>query len=482
MPPDKENRKAEIKLLAALANKPEKIFDIDSVWITRDDFYHEGCRCIYSAILSLATTCKSIDNVVLETKIAQLFKPYYDQKSEEFGRICRKLFKIKPIENIEEYVRIIVTNATKRRANRHLHSMLHCVDKSTDHNEILNTVENKTVQFTAGQLRNVDVSCLSDKYNIFIEEQQKMFKEGRKIGISSGYKNYDILLGGGFRRSAVDIVAARAKVGKSILGINIAYNVASRGIPVLYLDTELTWRIQLSRLLSVMSGVPIRHLETGGFFGKLKYAQRIKKIKKRFQKLPLSYVEIKGWNIQKQISTIRSWFARNVGKDEDGRTKDALIVLDYIKIMDRGDFQDAKEYQALGFQLTALHDLMGELDSSMFAMVQENRLGLDEHHEGSVGGSDRISQYCDSLSFLMARKAEELRDDYENPDRDEDVDPYNMKLLVRISRFGGNNPSNESISLYSDIKNPRKKRMQVRAKITEYGIENYRPPERRRGQ
>jgi len=477
---DRRAKQIEQKLLTTLIRDPEKIFDVDGHWITAEDFQYTSSRCIYSAIVDLASGSGQIDKIVLESKISEMFRPYYKRKQEAIRRCIEKLFATDPVENLSVYAKIVVNSAVKRRAKRHLKSMSRAVDDIEDYQDLISHFETSVAKFSVEQLKTSEITKVGENFDKWIQERIDRCKKGKSLGISSGLDYYDEAIGGGFRRGTIDIIAARAKTGKSFLAFNIAWNVAKQNIPVLYLDTELDEDSQMDRLISIMSGVPIKYLETGKFLRNSKMKTRVKKARKAIRTLPLDYVEIKGWPIRKQISYIRSWFARIVGKGEDGLYKPALVILDYLKIMDLSDKgNNMAEWEALGHNMSSLHNLMGELQSPMFTMVQQNRIGIEEDHEGTISGSDRLSWFCDSLAIMARRRGEDIIADYENPERNEGEEPANLLLKVRLSRFGSGNEDGEYILLYSDIRNPRMPNNKKTGKIEESEKKKFRF--RRRG-
>jgi replicative DNA helicase len=468
----RRDKKIELKLLATLAMKPSIIFDVDNILITRDDFAYEISRCIYDAVSTLAQSCDSIDPVLLEETVAKMFPQFYETHGESISPLLRKLFKIKPVNNIDEYIRIIITSSVKKKSQRYLKRTSSAVAHMTDHNEIRSYLEQEHTLFGADQLKDSEIICLGDRYESFVDSRKKLIEEGKKITISTGYREYDEALGGGLRRKNLDIVAARAKVGKSIWGLNLSRNVSSQDIPVLYLDTELDEETQMSRLLSIMSEVPIKQLETGNFFDDKNYVQRVEDTRKAFDNLPIDYIPIPGWNIAQQESLMRSWMIRRVGKDEDGRANDAVIILDYLKIMDPSELRGGmQEHALLGLYLSRLHDLCKKLDVNMHVLAQRNRSGIDEEHEGTIAGTDKFTWFGDSISFLILRRWEELKADYEDDEEDYDEDePYNTRMKVVLARHGPGNKGDESIAMYSDINNPNMSKGSITAKLEEHGL------------
>ena len=74
---------------------------------------------------------------------------------------------------------------------------------------------------------------------------------------------------------------------------------------------------------------------------------------------------------------MRKWIYQHVGFDENGQTKDCLIVYDYLKLMGSESISSAmQEYQVLGFQITKLHNFMVKYDVPCLSFVQLNRDGI----------------------------------------------------------------------------------------------------------
>jgi replicative DNA helicase len=475
-------KKIEQKLLSALVRKPDQIFDIDGILVSAEDFRWRTSKCIYAAIADLASKSSKIDAIVLEDSVSSLFKTYYDRKSKSVREAIGKVFKARPAQDLPKYLRMLVDDAVKRRARRHLKDLYSSITEFTNHEELVAHFESKAAQFSSEQMRSSETMTASEMFDSWVQEKIEIAKTGRKIGISTGFEYYDEAIGGGLRRGGLEIIAARAKTGKTFMAENLAYNISCQDDAprVLMMDTELDEESQMDRFVSIATGIPIAHLETGRFLRSSKLKKKVKRARKNIKKLPLDYVQIGGWSVKKQISFIRSWLARNVGKDDKGVYKPAVVILDYIKIMDLKDKGNMAEWEALGHQLTALKNLTGELKFNMIAFTQQNRTGIEEDHEGTVSGSDRLSWYCTSLSFLVKRRSEDLIADYENPDRDDNVEPSNLMLKVRLSRFGPGNADNEHIMLYSDIRNPRMPKSKKTAQMHEVCLQRYRPIRRGR--
>jgi len=250
------------------------------------------------------------------------------------------------------------------------------------------------------------------------------------LGISSGFQRFDTAIGGGFRRKCVDLIAARPKVGKSMLADNVAAHIAGElDIPVLVLDTEMSKEDHFNRLIARFSGININDISTGKFVkmvnGKERVAQAVEKIKN----MPFDYITIAGKPFEETLSVIRRWLVKRVGFDENGRTKECMVVYDYLKLMASNEINDSmKEFQVLGFQITKLHNLTVQYDFPCLSFVQLNRDGITRESTDVVSGSDRLIWLCSSFTIFKTKSDEELAED--------NGASGNRKLIPIVARHG----------------------------------------------
>lgn len=93
-----------------------------------------------------------------------------------------------------------------------------------------------------------------DKLDKRIEERRITGRNNPLEGISSGYEILDKYTRG-FSKGNLVILAARPSVGKTAFAINIASNVAKRGIPVAFFSLEMRADQIMGRLLTDRSGI-----------------------------------------------------------------------------------------------------------------------------------------------------------------------------------------------------------------------------------
>jgi|TARA_R110000796_G_scaffold106734_3_gene217219 replicative DNA helicase len=249
-------------------------------------------------------------------------------------------------------------------------------------------------------------------------------------GIPSGFSRFDMAIGGGLRRKCVDLVAARPKVGKSMFGDAVAMHVSGElNIPVLVLDTEMSKKDHHNRMLACLSSVEINKITTGKFAESEIDKEKVLVARDRLKEIPYHYISIAGESFENILSQMRKWIYQHVGFDDDGQTKDCLIVYDYLKLMgSEGITSSMQEYQVLGFQITKLHNFMVKYDAPCLAFVQLNRDGITRESTDVVSGSDRLIWLCTSFSIFKMKSDEEMADD--------GVDHGNRKLVPVVARHG----------------------------------------------
>lgn len=249
------------------------------------------------------------------------------------------------------------------------------------------------------------------------------------VGISTGFKYFDKAIGGGCRRKTVNLIGARPKCGKSQIVDNVGFYVAKKlNIPVLNLDTEMDEEAHWNRVLANISNVTVDDIETGKFAKDPNDKRAVEEAGKILESVPYDYISIAGQPFEDTLAMMRRWLAKNVGVDENGRTKDCLIIYDYIKLMTPDGLSNMQEFQMLGFQMTSLHNFMVRYDVPCLAFIQLNRDGITKESTDAASGSDRLIWLCSNFTIFKTKSDEEIAED--GPDNG------NRKLVPIVGRHG----------------------------------------------
>ena len=131
---------------------------------------------------------------------------------------------------------------------------------------------------------------------------------------------------------------------------------------------------------------------------------------------------------------------QEVKSDESGKTNECVIIYDYLKLMSSSSItNNIQEYQALGFQITSLHNLCVKLDIPCLSFVQLNRDGITKESTDAVSGSDRLIWLCTSFSIFKSKSTEEIAEDGPNAG--------NRKLVPIVSRHGAGMDDGDYINM-----------------------------------
>ncbi len=267
-----------------------------------------------------------------------------------------------------------------------------------------------------------------------------------QVGISTGFTKYDFAIGGGLRRGTVNVIGARPKAGKTLAAMNIGIDVAKRGIPVLDMDTEMRIKDHKDRGHAMISygtsgKSTIGEIETGKFANNDFRKQSLIEEGKKYKQIPYYHKNIGGKSFEDQLSIMRRWIAKTVGLNAEGKANDCVIIYDYLKLMDSVDLKsgDLKEFQLLGFMMTALHNFSLRYEVPFLVFIQLNRDGITKESTDSASGSDRIIWLCSNFSIYKHKSDEEIASD--GPENG------NRKLVPVIARHGEGLDSGDYINI-----------------------------------
>lgn len=288
-------------------------------------------------------------------------------------------------------------------------------------------------QFSSSQQEIVDVKDVVHDIVSYWETNPTQY-----VGLPTPWPKFNDSIGGGMR-TGVTLIGSRAGVGKTSISINVANFLCEQGVPVLILDTEMEIKDVLPRMISNISDVPIRRIETGEF-GNVDFEKTtVYKAVEQVQSYDLSYVSIAGKNFNEILSIIRRWVYTHVGINCDGKANQCLVIYDYFKIMDSSDIADMQEYQAMGFQVSKLTDFCKVYDIPCLSFVQLNRDGIAKESSDVIAQSDRLLWLVNSFSLFKIKTLEEIKSDGQ--------ESGNRKMITLKSRYGGEHQYGQYVSM-----------------------------------
>lgn len=194
------------------------------------------------------------------------------------------------------------------------------------------------------------------------EERERMHKEGRSVGITTGLRILDKHLNG-FQKKQLIIIGARPAMGKTALALHMAKHAALAGVPVAFFTLEMEGPRMADRLimsLGSVQSIPYR----GGWLTESEKAVMFNAVG-LVEQLPIYVDDTPNLNI-KQIK------ARCINLQRKGRC--GMVFIDYLGLlnMDTGKHSYTREQEVT--QTSRAAKLMAkELDVPVVLLCQLNR-------------------------------------------------------------------------------------------------------------
>lgn len=425
------NIAAERAALAGLCQFGNEVAVDVSEIITNDCFTTHLNTVVFKCIGEVLTTSTSVDvpSIISTATVLGFGDIIKDKQNADF---IRSLFgfqisKENCIKNAKIIRKLDITRKAQDIAKK-IYIDLSDVTGVESIDAIVSKIEQPVFDYTVGlSSGNEDKTELMgdgiDQYLDYLAQERPDI-----VGIPSPWPIYNTAIGGGRRRGGVYLTAARPKTGKSSYAINDGVHVASLGIPVLYLDSEMSKQSQLPRILACLSSQDMQSIERGAFADNDIALSSIKTAARKIGYMPFYYRRIAGKPFEEILSIIRRWVIKDVGVI-NGVTKPCLVIYDYFKLMNSDTMKEMQEHQALGFQIQDLCDLCNLYEFSCSAYVQTNRDGITKDTSDVLSQSDRLLWLCSSLAILKRKTTDEMMAD--GPENG------NMKLTITPDqRFG----------------------------------------------
>ncbi|MEZ4522844.1 MAG: replicative DNA helicase [Thermomicrobiales bacterium] len=257
LPP--HNLDAEQSVLGALSDR-DAIIRVAS-FLRPNDFYRRAHSLIYEAILSLYNRREPTDLVTLVDELSRqgLIE---DVGSEAY--LAELIAATPTTVHAEYYARIVTRTAVRRRLIDAGSEIVRIgFDDGTEVEDALDNAER--ILFDVSQRRGErEFRSMRQILEEYFDRLDTLHQhKGDVVGVPTGFIDLDKLTGG-LQKSDLIIVAARPSVGKSALGLSLAYHAAIEhqqtvGLFVLEMSGEQI----VQRLLSMETGIDSHRLRMG---------------------------------------------------------------------------------------------------------------------------------------------------------------------------------------------------------------------------
>jgi len=377
----------ERKVLGAILSEQEALEVAISI-LSESDFDNKSNRTIFKTALDLDARGEPVDIVTVSVALGQNLKAV---GGDDY--LAGLLDEIATTRNIETHCEIIKNVSTLRKLIVFSNEML---KKATDERQ--NAVE--LIQDLSESLYKITTENGGKEIDMSdgLLEVMQMIDDakikGVDVGIPTGYKQLDKLLGGGLQTGLI-LLAARPSMGKTAFAMNIARNAAQQGYKVGVFSLETNPNQLILRMIAIDARVNNLLLKTGQLqeseWGKVTWsANKLEKYKIYFDKK----YDIKTSELKSKIQYMK----RRYNID--------LVIIDYLQLIKHPTAENKNN--AVGETSRLLKCLAEEIDIPILCLSQLNREVETRRNKrpmlADLRDSGSLEQDADVVMFIYRPK------------------------------------------------------------------------------
>ena len=387
---------AEGGVIASLIYHPEFLLSDNN--LRPKFFYNQENQVLFWAINELVSKgVTSID--ALNLKNALWSNPAVQRVSEKYGltniQEYISLAKIASRETYEEYkllANTVITLAFRRElCNLSIDIGKECFNEQLSLDDLNDFANNGIDKLAERFIFGGDSVQFGEKIDDIWKEMCSDRNEDGTVGVPNLIPSLDNFYT--FGNGELVLVAGHTGKGKSSYFLNQGVFALKKGFPVVIIDTELTDKVYLPRLLACLSGVTVRKIRSGRYTNE--EGNRIRQSMEYIKKCPgFVHAYYPVFNKVQIEQTCRKWANKN---------KLGFMIYDYIKPSEK--YGAAEISQSLGLMTDFLKSIAGNLEIPVLAGLQLNKL------TGLVSDSQKPERYGDVLMYWKEKDVDQINSD-----------------------------------------------------------------------
>ena len=342
------------------------------------------------------------------------------------------------VVNVEHYARIVFDNARRRdliRLGQNIIDEAYTENPDNPVNSQIETTEQKLFNLSFTGKTDKNTVTLAEALKSAMSEIQSAYRgDGKLTGLTTGLDDLDTALSG-LHHSDLVILAGRPAMGKTTLGMNIAFNAANaihnkrandryKGA-VVFFSLEMSNAQLAMRIASSQSKVPLSSMRNGNLSDE--DVMKVTEYVNALSQLPLVIDDAADMSVPMLKTRVRH-IARKYGGV-------ALIVIDYLQLMTSpGGKRNENRVQELSEITRGLKILAKDMDVPVIALSQLSRMveSRDDKRPqlSDLRESGSIEQDADIVMFLYRPKEDVM------PDQKDDKSKRIINCSIAKNRSG----------------------------------------------
>lgn len=365
------------------------------------DFYSPLNRRVFAAMLELHTAHKTIDPI----QIGEILKK--DGSLERIGgvsAITNLSSGIPPFTKIGEFIETVRQKSNLRQLARIGLQIANAAMTEFDSPEAVFADAQAKINEICLQAESGDSQeyfpSLARVIDLDVMHGLDELRKGVSKKIKTNFPGLDSAIGGGIALSDVLLLAADTGAGKSALALQLAYNIATQGVPTAFLAGEMTNKENVFRLLSQLSGITnlnwLQHITETEYEHLTQWAQAIREAPIKF--------EHRISDMQTLRTHLRSIVRRHGVK---------VLVIDYIQLFKMEKLDRRKRNERIAEASQEVKRLANELEIAIIEVAQFNREGAKSVQAGlhDLEGSGQLEKDASLIFILELSDGEFIADD-----------------------------------------------------------------------
>lgn len=413
---------SESGIIASLIHNPSLSFYSENLY--PNHFTDKQNRIIYTAICELARRgIMKVDpyNILECLNASEATRKLADELTIESLNEFVDMSEIIARNTVEEY-KMLVSNVLDTAFRRDTYQVLKecqtlCLDMS--HGDIQKKVYDSIDHVMSDYTDVDDVTLFGDVVDELWDEVEA-HQDGKEAGIPFKIPilNEYVTL----ERGELVVIGAPPKGAKSMFMLNEAVDILRQGKSVVYIDSELSDRLFLCRMIAHLSGVEFRKVRSGRYTPE--EASMIYEARSWIKNQRFIHKYMPTFNKQAIYTLTKKACHKFDGLD--------VLVVDYFKSTDGGTDAYAV-YSELG-SLTDMvkNELCGRMEIAGLAAAQMAR-------NGGLADSAKIARNASTIMYLTDKTQDEIEADGD--------ECGNKKLFVAMNRNGMQHVEGEYIDL-----------------------------------
>ena len=401
--------------------------------LEEEDFYRDGHKAIYKAILEMFRNDMAVDLVTL---LEYLKSTNMLERAGGVTYITELSASVPTTANLSAYIKIVSDKSTLRKLIKASTTIIEESYNKQDKVESVVDIAEKKIFNIAENRTSKDFEPLSDVLERGFLQIEKLFNnKGEITGVGSGFTDLDSMTSG-FQSGDMILIAARPSMGKTTFALNIAEHAALREHKsVVIFSLEMSKEQLAYKLLCSEANVDMLKLRTGALEDS--DWENIARATGPLSKAKVYIDDTAGVTVMEMRSKCRR-LKLEYGID--------LIVIDYLQLMSGGSGTDNRQQEVSEIS-RSIKALAKEMECPVIALSQLSRAPEQraDHRPmlSDLRESGSIEQDADLVMFLY-------RDEYYNKETEDKnigeciiakqkngpVGTVKMAWLGQYSKFG----------------------------------------------